>query len=128
MTANDEALPWVNFAEEDYAMASLSLRRKTPLTNGACFHAQQCVEKYLKAILVYQQRPFPRTHDLRLLSNLCTQSGVLVEIDEEVLDLLSSYALRARYPGDVPTLEEGHDALRITRIMRRFARKWLGIL
>jgi HEPN domain-containing protein len=128
MTANDEALPWVKFAEEDYAMASLSLRRKTPLTNSACFHAQQCVEKYLKAILVHQQRPFPRTHDLRLLSNLCTQSGVLVEIDEEVLDLLSSYALRARYPGDVPTLEEARDALRITRVMRRFARKWLEIL
>jgi len=128
MTANDEASPWVKFAEEDYTMASLSLRRKTPLTNGACFHAQQYVEKYLKAILVLQQRPFPRTHDLRLLSNLCTQSGVLVEINEEVLDLLSSYALRARYPGDVPTLEEARDALRITRIMRRFARKWLGIL
>jgi len=128
MTANDEALSWVNFAEEDYAMASLSLRRKTPLTNGACFHAQQCVEKYLKAILVRQKQPFPRTHDLRLLSNLCTKAGVLVEINADGLDLLSSYALRARYPGDVPTLEEARDALRITRIMRRFARKWLGPL
>ena len=128
MTANDEALSWVNFAEEDYAMASLSLRRKTPLTNGACFHAQQCVEKYLKAILVRQKQPFPRTHDLRLLSNLCTKAGVLVEINADGLDLLSSYALRARYPGDVPTLEEAQDALRITRIMRRFARKWLGPL
>jgi HEPN domain-containing protein len=128
MTANDEALSWVNFAEEDYAMASLSLRRKTPLTNGACFHAQQCVEKYLNAILVRQKQPFPRTHDLRLLSNLCTKAGVLVEINADGLDLLSSYALRARYPGDVPTLEEARDALRITRIMRRFARKWLGPL
>jgi HEPN domain-containing protein len=128
MTANDEVLSWVKFAEEDCAMASLSLRRKTPLTNGACFHAQQCVEKYLKAILVCQKQPFPRTHDLRLLSNLCTKAGVLVEINADVLDLLSSYALRARYPGDVPTLEEAQDALRITRIMRRFARKWLGPL
>jgi len=126
MTAIDEALSWVNFAEEDYAMTSLSLRRKVPLTNGACFHAQQCVEKYLKAMLIHQERPFPRTHDLRLLSNLCTQAGILVAINEDVLDLLSSYAIRARYPGDVPTIEEARDALRITRIVRRFARKWLG--
>ncbi len=128
MTASAEALSWAKFAEEDYAMASLSLRRKTPLTNGACFHAQQCVEKFLKAMLVNQEHPFPRTHDLRLLSNLCTQAGILVAINEDILDLLSSYALRARYPGDVPTIEEARDALRITRIVRRFARKWLGTI
>jgi len=47
-----DPLSWVERAEEDYALARLSLRQKKPLAYGACFHAQQCAEKYLKAILV----------------------------------------------------------------------------
>jgi HEPN domain-containing protein len=34
---------------------------------GATFHAQQCVEKYLKALLVAPGLAFPRTHDLTAL-------------------------------------------------------------
>ena len=30
----------------------------------ACFHAQQCVEKYMKAMLAVSGLPIPRTHDL----------------------------------------------------------------
>ena len=128
MTASDDVKAWVKFAKEDYAMASLSLRRKAPLTNGACFHSQQCVEKYLKAILVHQHQPFPRTHDLRLLSNLCTTAGVFLEINNDILDLLSFLRLYA--PVIQATFrhsQEARDALRITRL-RRFVRKWLGIL
>ncbi|MFB3894634.1 MAG: HEPN domain-containing protein [Phycisphaerae bacterium] len=37
---------WVEKAEEDYAMVRRELRaRKDPSYSGACFHAQQCVEK-----------------------------------------------------------------------------------
>ena len=43
---------WVVRAEEDYMLMRSSLRRKVPLLYGATFHAQQCVEKYLKALLV----------------------------------------------------------------------------
>jgi HEPN domain-containing protein len=39
---------WVEYAEEDYLVARSTLRRKKPLTHSACFHAQQCAEKYLK--------------------------------------------------------------------------------
>ncbi len=44
-------LDWVVKAEEDYTLAQSSLRRKAPLLYGAGFHAQQCAEKYLKALL-----------------------------------------------------------------------------
>jgi len=40
---------WIEKAEEDFHVA-LSLRRsrRYPAHNAVCFHAQQCVEKYLK--------------------------------------------------------------------------------
>ena len=41
---------WVKKAEEDFlAASSLERRRCKPLWNIVCFHAQQTVEKYLKA-------------------------------------------------------------------------------
>lgn len=44
---------WVNKAENDLAAAALTLKagRKAP-ADTVCFHAQQCVEKYVKALLV----------------------------------------------------------------------------
>ena len=34
------------------------------------YHCQQCVEKYLKALLIHRNVDFPRTHDLVVLFNL----------------------------------------------------------
>jgi HEPN domain-containing protein len=43
---------WIAKAEGDYASANREYRaRKTPNYDSACFHAQQCIEKYLKAWL-----------------------------------------------------------------------------
>ena len=36
-----------------------------------CFHCQQCIEKYLKAFLMYNNIIFPKTHDLEFLMGLC---------------------------------------------------------
>lgn len=43
---------WVAKAEGDFAMVLREARaRKNPCYDGACFHAQQCAGKYLKARL-----------------------------------------------------------------------------
>lgn len=45
----DKALAWVDKAEEDHELALMAIRRrKHPLPGGACYHSQQCVEKYLR--------------------------------------------------------------------------------
>lgn len=51
---------WTERAEEDYLLALSAMRRKSPLTYGATFHSQQCIEKYLKALLISRQVLFPR--------------------------------------------------------------------
>jgi len=120
-------MPWVERAEEDYLLARAALRRKSPLTYGACFHAQQCAEKYLKAILVAKGATFAKVHDLLLLSDQCAKMGALVAIDAKRLNTLSDYAVRVRYPGEDPTPEEAREAVEIAKDIRRFARVFLGI-
>jgi HEPN domain-containing protein len=56
---------WLAKAENDLTNAAhtLKLGASCP-TDTVCFHAQQCVEKYLKALLVVEGIDFPKTHDL----------------------------------------------------------------
>jgi len=127
MSEVNNPLAWAERAEEDYQLARSALRRKRPLTYGACFHAQQCAEKYLKAILVKQGQEFPKTHDLVALSELCLRAGVPAPINPDALDKLSAYAVKVRYPGEAPLIEEAKEALEIAKDVRHFARKFLKL-
>lgn len=117
---------WLERAEEDYLLALSAMRRKSPLTYGATFHAQQSIEKYLKALLISRQVSFPRTHDLAALGLLCKQAGVILPIDDDALELLTAYAVETRYPGTQPTIEESKKAIKLSQIMRRFIKKTLS--
>ena len=75
MPENDKVITvvheWVIKAENDLKAAShiLKLGEECP-TDTVCFHAQQCVEKYLKAFLVLEGIDFPKTHDIEVLTAL----------------------------------------------------------
>ena len=127
MTEINDPLAWVARAEEDFALARTALRRKQPLASGACFHAQQCAEKYMKALLISKSADFPKTHDLLLLNNLCLINGILLEIDPKHLNTLTDYAVRTRYPGNDPTAEDAKEAIELAKLVRNFARKFLGM-
>lgn len=126
MPDSTDPLAWVARAEEDYALARSALRRRVPLTYGATFHAQQCVEKYLKALLVARRQPFPRTHDVVALGDLCHQNGIIISVDLESLERLAAYAVQVRYPGEGASVAEAREALQVARAVRRFARKLLA--
>lgn len=127
MNEMDEVLEWADYAEEDLIMAKSALRRKKSLTTASCFHSQQCAEKYFKAILVSQNVEFPKTHDLLILHTLCADAGILTGFTKEDLGRLSGYAVRTRYPGNQPVVEEAKDALDIAMNIRKFARTYLGL-
>ena len=118
---------WLEKAEEDFVLAWSALRRKKPLITGACFHAQQCAEKYPKALLVSKKAGFPMTHDLLLPNNLCSSAGIFLEIDPKLLNVLSDFAVRTRYPGEEPTLDDAKEAIETTKLIRALAKKYLGI-
>jgi HEPN domain-containing protein len=71
---------WVEKAEGDFATAERELKvRKNPNYDAVCFHAQQCVEKYLKARLQEEGIIFRKTHDLGALIRLVTTHRAKLE-------------------------------------------------
>ena len=67
------------------------------LTPAVAFHAQQAIEKTLKAIIVNFGNEIPRIHDLVTLTS---KAGELlnIQIDHRTLVLLNQAYSRARYP------------------------------
>ncbi len=62
---------WIEKADNDLKTAAHTIKLGADCpTDTVCFHAQQCVEKYLKALLVLRRCDFPRTHDLERLRDL----------------------------------------------------------
>ena len=119
---------WVKKAEDDFKVASQLLRRRKDIVSeAACFHCQQCVEKYLKARLVEAGVSFPRTHDLLKLLNLCLPVEPLWASFAKVVDTMSDYAVDFRYPGQSATLAEARQCLKEAKAIRREVRLSFGL-
>jgi HEPN domain-containing protein len=118
---------WVQKAENDLKNAACALRmgRDCP-TDTVCFHAQQCIEKYHKALLVLKLIDFPKTHDLNALARLMPDPLLPMLADHE-RRRLTEYATVMRYPGDyVPIpLREARQAVRLARGVRSAIRRLL---
>ncbi|MBI3739849.1 MAG: HEPN domain-containing protein [Chloroflexi bacterium] len=127
MSDPSNPLDWAAKADDDLTLAQSALRRKRPIAHLACFHAQQCAEKYMKALLVMREHPFSKVHDLIEINNELTAAGILMPIPEDDLSTLSSYAVPARYPGNDPTLEDAREAMISAKAVRKFARKFLNV-
>ena len=68
---NPLTLERVRKAETDYLMMKAAQQISAPdMQDQVCFHAQQCVEKYLKAWLQEANLRVPRTHNLNALLRL----------------------------------------------------------
>ncbi len=119
-------LEWIEKAEGDYNSALRELRaRKEPNYDAACFHAQQCVEKYLKAVLQKQNIYIPKTHDLNNLLSLLNKIMPALELYRNDLKLLTSYAVEIRYPGETATKGDAKDCVKIMSILRTAIRNEL---
>jgi HEPN domain-containing protein len=65
-----ETQEWIEKAEGDFKVARREIQTTDPVYEAVCFHAQQCAEKYLKALLEEQILVFRKTHDLVELIDL----------------------------------------------------------
>ena len=63
---NDPVKMWRAYAQEDLDVARHAV--SVGWLNSACFHAQQCGEKWLKAPLTYYGQPVPRRKRTRALT------------------------------------------------------------
>ena len=119
---------WVDKAEGDFASLGRELRaRKGPNYDAACFHAQQCAEKYLKARLIEASISFAKTHDLLALLNLVIPIEPLWSALAPNLAALNPYGVRFRYPGDWADRDEAKQAMKNCRVVRNQIRQSLGL-
>ena len=118
---------WIEKAENDLktAVHTLKLGTKCP-TDTVCFHAQQVVEKYLKALLTWRGIDFHKTHDIEALVALVPRA-IRPHLSASEQGTLTDYATVARYPGDYGpiTLAQARTAVRIARRVRGEIRKLL---
>ncbi len=123
-----ETAEWIAKAEGDYEAAGLLLRaRKHPNYDAACFHAQQCAEKYLKARLTEGGVAFPRTHSLTALLHLLVPSRPeWAELKPDAAQL-TAYAVEFRYPGKEADKPLAKDAFGYCRHIRDHVRIDLGL-
>jgi len=84
------------------------------------FHAQQAVEKYMKAFLVHHQTEFPKTHNISVLRELMTTVDQKLSDEFVPMELLTAYGVEYRYPGvyDSVSLEQGKEALEMAEKAR----------
>lgn len=95
---------WLGFARQDLRVAELAMTEG--LYNQVCFHAEQCVEKSLKALLADKGKRIPRTHSMADLLSLLPTDAVGDIADEIVL--LDRFYIPTRYPDALPgSLEDG---------------------
>ena len=117
---------WVQNAEEDYTMARRA-QTPTPYPNSICFHAQQCIEKYLKAWLQEANIPIPRTHDLAELLRLSLPTHPMWHTWQTAFSEFRTFAVDARYPGYTATAEDAQQVLQTCTDVRHAVRMALGI-
>jgi len=96
---NDYLKTWLFRANEDIAVIEKLFESDPELyASTICFHAQQAVEKFLKAYLVFHNIDFPKTHDLDYLLLECNK------IDARNFDIdlgsLTDFGVSIRYPDD----------------------------
>lgn len=113
---------WLRHAASDLRLAELAAQDSQVLPAQAAFHAQQAVEKALKAVLVRLEVEFPRTHHLDELIALLGDAGVAWPFQPEQVEALTPYAVQSRYPG--PTHPCPPPTCR--RRLSWPARSWLG--
>ena len=119
---------WIGKAEGDFATVERESRaRKNPNYDGTCFHAQQCAEKYLKALLCEAGLRFEKIHDLSALLEQALTVKPLWESYRADLAYLSDFAVQFRYPGESAARGTALKARALCRSFRAAARQALRL-
>ena len=118
---------WLYFATEDLRTAELTLRAS--IYAQTCFHAQQCAEKALKALLIARTGQMPRrTHSIAELLQLLPET-VRQGAPTELAVVLDTYYVITRYPdaivGPLPEALPGYEEARLAIDLAQQALRWV---
>jgi len=89
--------------------------------NTTCFHAQQGIEKCLKAVLVLNGVAFRKTHDLDELVDLLIANKIPHPFSETTLSVMNPYAVLLRYEDAEFAGVSSAEADKIVKLVRDWA-------
>ena len=119
---------WVDKAEADWTTARREFTVEDhPNYDAVCFHAQQCVKKYLLARLEEADIPFPATHHLGVLLSICDDLEPSWNELKEPARTLTANTVQIVHPGAMADEAMGHRSLDSGAALRRAIRTSLGL-
>ena len=89
---------WMQRAEHDLGTAKITYLHLPQYYDTIAFHCQQTVEKCMKAMLVFYDIQFIRTHNLVYLLTLLADKIEIAEELQQNAILLNSFSVEIRYP------------------------------
>jgi HEPN domain-containing protein len=118
---------WIKKAEGDFRMMkSLMATNDEAQFDGVCYHAQQCVEKLLKALCIDHDLEFPRTHDLQKLFEVLRSTYAPLSNIKKELEELTELGAEFRYPDEFASGFEATRALDLCVTCRKSLLEILG--
>lgn len=122
---------WLRKAEGDLRAAGHLLDIEQEDFFTAAFHAQQAAEKFVKALLVRFQTPFPKTHNIEQLLELLKPSVASIREELASATLLTPFGVEFRYPGDEivdhETAQEAvHEANHVQSVVLSYLQDYLN--
>jgi HEPN domain-containing protein len=110
---------WLKASEDDLLTIE-EIINNPHLTHIVAFHAQQCVEKSMKAIIEENEIDIPKIHKLIKLYDKVSFS--LDGLDEELMSVLDGLYIESRYPGDMGLLPYGKPSVDDAKEFYSFAK------
>jgi HEPN domain-containing protein len=123
---SDLARELIGLARDDRAAAAALLEVSAVSDAIVGFHAQQAVEKALKAALAAAAADFPFTHNIALLMQLCDDAGIDLPASLGDADLLTPYGVALRYGTRSPGTLDRRSSLELADAAVAWAERILG--
>jgi len=118
---------WIAKAEGDFNIARRESRRRGKRNFDAiCFHAHECVEKLMKALLVKHGVAPEYTHNLVYLDACVKKVVESWESDTEELSWLTRAGVAFRYPGEWATVTHAKKAVALCERLREVLLKLIA--
>lgn len=112
---------WLKAAESDMLLIGEILENEM-LTHMSAFHAQQAIEKSLKAILE-EYSEVPKIHNLKTILKNVQNLGFFIEIEIEIVEKLDMLYIDSRYPGEFGLLPNGKPTVKQAKDFYNAARQ-----
>lgn len=112
---------WLKAAEDDLHVIE-RIGREENLTHMVAFHAQQAIEKSLKAVIEEHELGSVKIHNLERLFEIA-KDFAKVDADLSIIEMLDKLYVDARYPGNLGLLPNGMPSLAHAERFTAFARK-----